>query len=65
MQLIRLGDIKIINTGKKLFVVFKDTVEVFEHTSNILPYHSSSPEIQTPSRALQCQSFITNKELGG
>ena len=67
MELIYLKkSIKIINTGKHIFVVFKDNIQVFEYTTSILPYLSPDPEKQTPSRALQCHSynsFNSHKEV--
>jgi len=42
MQIIHLGEIKIINTGNNIFVVFKDSVNVYEYKNNIIPYVSTS-----------------------
>jgi hypothetical protein len=52
MQIIHLGEIKIINTGNNIFVVFPDSVAVFKYNNNILPYVSTSLRDQASKNAL-------------
>src|ERR1035437_2881782 len=65
MQIINLSKVKLISTNNHIFVIFSDSVEVFEYSGTDKQGLSSSPIINSPSRASQCQSFITNNRLRG
>jgi len=58
-------NINIINTGRKIFVVFPDGVEAFDNPAQHSSYHSSSFTTHTSPSSLQRQPFLSknNKEV--